>query len=101
MEISNSASCFTRSKPRADSTSCVRMKANFCRSGHPMVRRMKFNPKTGLPCIDPETGKPYIEHEYSDALMCLLLKRYFPDNYKEQRRDVHVTSNVNNIVVLP
>ena len=46
---------------------------------------------------DPEIGKPYIEHEPNDALMCLLLKRCFPTNYKEQRKDVQVTSNVNNI----
>ena len=30
------------------------------------VRRMKFNPKTGAPYIDPGTGEPYVEHEYSD-----------------------------------
>lgn len=63
------------------------------------VRRMKFNPKTGEPYMDPGTGKPYIEHEYSDALMVTLLKRHIPE-YRDKPSEVHVAQTVNNGVVL-
>jgi hypothetical protein len=57
---------------------------------------MKFNSKTGLPFIDPSTGEPYIEHEYSDTLMCALLRANFPNEYREKERgDVHVSTTVN------
>jgi hypothetical protein len=59
------------------------------------VRRMKFNSKTGLPFIDPKTGEPYIEHEYSDVLMMALLRRHFPDKYgSKDQLDVNHSGNV-------
>lgn len=50
---------------------------------------MKFHAKTGLPLIDPGTGQPYVEHEYSDALMALLLNRFFPEQYRERQEVEH------------
>lgn len=63
------------------------------------VMRIKFNSKTGLPFIDPRTGGPYMEQEYSDALMIAILKRHLPD-YREPKGDVHLTTHTNNFVVL-
>lgn len=60
------------------------------------VVRMKFNPKTGQPYIDPRTGQPYMEHEYSDTLMVYLLKRHFPEQYREPKGDVNNTVAVHN-----
>ena len=36
---------------------------------------------------------PYVEHEYSDRLLELLLKRHFPAEYREKLADVNVTAN--------
>jgi hypothetical protein len=47
------------------------------------VPRMKFH--KGKPLIDPDTGKPYVEYEYSDSLLMFRLKRLDPayrENYK-------------------
>lgn len=59
------------------------------------VRRIKFNPKTGEPYIDPDTGKPYQELEYSDAILLALLKRHFPQ-YHEKPSEVSVSTHVHN-----
>lgn len=56
---------------------------------------MKFNSKTGLPFIDPRTNEPYMEHEYSDTLMAILLKRHFPE-YREPKGDVNNSVQVHN-----
>lgn len=75
------------------------MEAEAIRRAHDGVVRMKFNSRTGQPFIDPRTGEPYMEHEYSDTLMAILLKRHFPE-YREPKGDVHVTSTVNNNTIL-
>jgi hypothetical protein len=46
------------------------------------VERMKFY--KGEPIMDPRTGKPYIEHEYSDTLLAMLLKAHLPDKYVDR-----------------
>jgi hypothetical protein len=78
------------------------LEAEAIRRAQDGVVRMKFNPRTGLPYIDPRTitdecpqGLPYMEHEYSDTLMAILLKRHFPE-YREPKGDVNVTSSVHN-----
>jgi len=48
------------------------------------VRRAKFY--RGKPIIDPETGKQYFEHEYSDTLMIFLLKGELPEKYGDKAR---------------
>ena len=54
------------------------------------VGKMKFwrDKATGeaLPIIDPRTGKPYIEHDYSDRLIELLLKAHLPEKYVERSK---------------
>jgi hypothetical protein len=49
------------------------------------LRRLKFG-KDGRPLIDPETGEPYYEHEYSDTLLIFLLKGAMPEKYKERQQ---------------
>jgi len=46
-------------------------------------RSYKFT-KTGEPILHPETGAPYYEMVYSDALLTLLLKAYAPDEFKDR-----------------
>ena len=46
------------------------------------VRRLKFH--QGKPVIDPETGKPYYEHVYSDLLLIFRLKALKPEMYRER-----------------
>jgi hypothetical protein len=46
-------------------------------------RSYKFT-KTGEAILHPETGQPYYEMVYSDALLTLLLKAYAPDEFKDR-----------------
>lgn len=46
------------------------------------IARKKFY--KGDPVIDPETGKQYAEHEYSDALLMFLLRGGMPDVYRDR-----------------
>jgi hypothetical protein len=48
--------------------------------------RFKFH--KGEPIIDPRTGQPYMELDYSDSLLQFLLKGAMPNKYKE-RLDVN------------
>jgi hypothetical protein len=78
------------------------LEAEAIRRAQDGVVRMKFNPRTGLPYIDPRTiteqcpeGLPYMEHEYSDTLMAILLKRHFPE-YREPKGELNVSTAVHN-----
>jgi hypothetical protein len=78
------------------------LEAEAIRRAQDGVCRMKFNPKTGKPYIDPRTitdecpeGLPYMEHEYSDTLMAILLKRHFVE-YREPKGDVNLTNAIHN-----
>jgi len=55
-------------------------------------RRLKFDGK-GNVLIDPATGEPYEELQYSDTLMIFLLKGAAPDKYRE-RMDTNVNGKV-------
>ena len=46
------------------------------------VRRLKFD--KGQPIINPETGEPYVELEYSDTLLIFLLKARAPEKYRDR-----------------
>jgi hypothetical protein len=46
------------------------------------LKRFKFH--KGSPIIDPETKKPYFEHEYSDTLLIFLLKGNRPEKFGDQ-----------------
>ena len=48
------------------------------------TERMKFY--KGEPIIDPRTGEPYIEHEYSDRLLELAMKAHLPEKYIERQK---------------
>jgi hypothetical protein len=50
------------------------------------LRRVKFY--QGKPIIDPETGKPYFEHEYSDVLLMFMLKAMRPETFRD---NVHIS----------
>ena len=60
------------------------------------VERMKFY--KGEPIIDPRSGKPYIEHEFSDRLLELALKAHLPDKYAERRKIESVTTLVDPVL---
>lgn len=55
------------------------------------VKRLKFH--KGDPIIDPDTGEPYFEHEYSDTLLIFLLKSVYPEKFRE-RRDVNHSGSI-------
>jgi hypothetical protein len=63
------------------------------------LRRKKFT-KDGKPIIDPETGKQYTEHEYSDTLLIFLLKGTCPEKYKDRVAN-EVSGNLTITVRLP
>lgn len=71
------------------------LEAEAIRRAHDGVVRMKFNSRTGQPFIDPRTGEPYMEHEYSDTLLLALLRRNFHE-YREPKGDVNVPITVHN-----
>jgi hypothetical protein len=47
------------------------------------VKRYKFA-SNGKPLIHPETGLPYYEHEYSNALLIFLLKGSRPEKFRDK-----------------
>jgi hypothetical protein len=49
------------------------------------VKRLRFG-RGGEPLIDPETGQPYAEREYSDTLLIFLLKGIRPEKYRDNVR---------------
>lgn len=49
-------------------------------------RQYKFHPKTGAPLLHPDTGEPYYEMVYSDALLTLLLKARLPEHFGDKLR---------------
>ena len=69
------------------------LEAEAVRRAREGLRQYKFHPKTGEALIHPETGEAYYEHTYSDTLMTLLLKRFFPKEYRE-RQEVEHTGRV-------
>ena len=92
---------FAAAYDEAVTAGALLLEAEAVRRARDGVMRIKFNPKTGQPYIDPRTGGPYMEHEYSDTLLCLLLKKHFPE-YREQRGDISVTTNTqNNLTITP
>ncbi len=56
------------------------------------MERMKFY--KGEPILDPRTGEPYIEHEYSDRLLELALKAHLPEKYVDRTENVNVNSEL-------
>lgn len=52
------------------------------------VRRLKFN-KHGEPLIDPATGEPYQEMQYSDTLLIFLLKANNPSKFGDRIETTH------------
>ena len=65
------------------------------------VPRLKFD-KHGRPLIDPRTGEPYVELEYSDQLLMFRLKRLDPEGYRENSRvESHMSGEVKVSFYLP
>ena len=61
------------------------------------VRRLKFDAK-GQPLIDPQTGKPYEERQYSDDLAKFLLRGRRPDVYGDKSK-VEVSGGLTQVVI--
>lgn len=56
------------------------------------TRRLKFN-KAGFPLMDPDTGKPYVEHTYSDVLLIFLLKNLQPERFGDKQHVTHAVDD--------
>jgi len=86
----NHAHWMKRSKKYREDFAAAQEEANDCleeearRRAVVGLRRLKFT-KDGTPIIDPETGKQYFEHEFSDTLLIFLLKGAMPDRYRERQ----------------
>lgn len=61
-----------------------RLEAEARRRAVDGVERLKFD--RGQPVVDPFTGEPYREHEYSDTLLIFLLKARAPEKYADRTR---------------
>lgn len=59
------------------------MEEEAVRRGVEGVKRYKFDAK-GNPLLNPETGEPYFEHVYSDALLIALLKATNPKKFGDK-----------------
>ncbi len=66
----------------AGDTAADYLEAEARRRAEEGVRRLKFY--KGEPVINPETGKQYFEHEFSDTLLIFLLKGRRPDIFSER-----------------
>lgn len=72
------------------------LEEEMLRRGVEGVRRLKFY--KGDPLIDPETGQPYVEHEYSDTLAIFMAKGIAPHKYRERTEttlQADITVNLN------
>ena len=78
LENADYAKAFADAKAEADEA--LEMEAR--RRAVKGLRRYKFY--KGEPVLHPVTGKPYVEHEYSDGLLIQLLKANLPDKYAER-----------------
>lgn len=58
------------------------LEAEARRRAHDGLVRYKFH--NGTAVLDPRTGEPYYELEYSDTLLIFLLKGHRPDKYRER-----------------
>lgn len=65
-----------------------RLEDEMTRRAQEGLVRKKFT-KDGTPIIDPETGKQYAEHEYSDTLAIFLAKALAPDKYRDNVQHTH------------
>lgn len=55
------------------------------------LKRLKFD--KGEVVLDPTTGEPYVEHEYSDTLLIFLMKGAMPAKYRERMSLEHSGPN--------
>jgi hypothetical protein len=72
----------------ADQQACDRLEQEARRRAIEGLKRYKFG-KNGQPLINPETGEPYYEHEYSDTLLIFLLKGANPVKYADRAKHEH------------
>ena len=89
---------FAQAYKEAQHTGALLLEAEAIRRARDGLVRKQFT-KAGVPIIDPATGEQYVEYEYSDHLLMMLLKRYFPDKYREAAAQVNIQSNTNILVL--
>lgn len=75
-------------------TGALLLEAEAIRRASEGLVRKKFT-KGGVPIIDPATGEQYVEREYSDTLLAILLRRHIPE-YREPKGEVNVSNAVHN-----
>ena len=78
----DSDTAFAQQLADALQDACDVLNAEARRRGVEGVPRKKFTGK-GEPVMDPETGQQYVEREYSDRLLEMLLKAKRPEKYRE------------------
>ena len=89
---------FAQAYKEAQHTGALLLEAEAIRRARDGLVRKQFT-KAGVPIIDPATGEQYVEYQYSDHLLMMLLKRYFPDKYREAATQVNIQSNTNILVL--
>jgi hypothetical protein len=67
-----------------------RLEAEADRRALEGVARMKFH--RGQAIIDPRTGKPYLEREYSDRMLEMRLRALDPERYRD-RHDLRISQD--------
>lgn len=85
--LEKDAEYFTRFEA-AQRKSAKAMEAEARRRAIEGVRRLKFD-KNGEPLIDPATGEPYVEVQYSDTMLIFLLKCNDPAKFGDKVEQTH------------
>jgi hypothetical protein len=75
-------SLFAQEWDEALQTAADKLEEEARRRAHDGILKMKFHQGTAI--IDPRTGQPYYELEYSDTLLIFLLKAARPEKYRER-----------------
>lgn len=73
---------FAAEVAEANEKACDLLEAEARRRAYEGLLRKKFSSK-GEPLIDPETGEQYVEREYSDRLIELILRAKKPNEYRD------------------
>jgi hypothetical protein len=86
-EVRGKDTNFARRWDSALEEACDRMELEARRRAVDGIPRLKFH--QGIAILDPATGSPYIEYEYSDGLLTTLLKAHRPDKYRDRQEVEH------------
>lgn len=83
---------FARQYEEAAQLAADRLEEEARRRAVEGVLRKRFT-RTGRPVIDPDTGKQYVEAEYSDSLLMFLLKARNPARFRDRVQLQHADAD--------